>query len=484
MSVCRKLLAALLAAVSLPGLAAAAPLAERPNIVVVLLDNFGQEWLGCYGSETGRTPNIDRLAAEGVRAEHCYTPPVCGPSRIVLLTGRYPFRTGYTLHHDAGLYGGGGLDPVRDLIFPNVLHAAGYATGIFGKWQINDLYAEPDALARHGFDTHVVWPDALDVANLDDDEAGALGESDRRARRADDAGDAAAEREPLLGPGGAARRPARGADRPATAPTCFRTRPSISCERHRERAVPAVLPDGADARPVAQRAGRADAREPRREPPARSDLCRHGGLRRQAGRRAGRRARSARPAEEYDRRRRDRQRHRKPAGGPARTAATVHGGLYSLAEAGDRRRPAVQLPGAHSRRTNDSAGRFHRHFPDALRLRRRAAAAGPRLRRPLAGAVLRGDAGAKPPRDWIFYQYHTRRTVRDERFKLYSTGELYDADADRAETTNLAASDDAAVVAARTRLEKVLASLPPDSPPPFELRSQSAFKLRQAGELK
>src|SRR6187455_3465917 len=86
--------AAVLAAAA-PISAAAAPVKPR-NVVVVLLDNFGQEWIGCYGSESGRTPNIDRLAAEGVRAEHCYTPPVCGPSRIVLLTGRYPFRTGYT----------------------------------------------------------------------------------------------------------------------------------------------------------------------------------------------------------------------------------------------------------------------------------------------------------------------------------------------------------------------------------------------------
>jgi arylsulfatase A-like enzyme len=57
---------------------------SRPNIVFILLDNLGQEWLGCYGSEEGCTPNIDRLAREGVRIENCYTPPVCGPSRIVL----------------------------------------------------------------------------------------------------------------------------------------------------------------------------------------------------------------------------------------------------------------------------------------------------------------------------------------------------------------------------------------------------------------
>ena len=89
--------------------------AERPNIVVLLLDNVGQEWFRCYGSEENCTPNIDRLAAGGVRFSHCYTTTVCGPSRVELLTGRYPFRTGWYLHHDAALYSGGGLDP-RDAI--------------------------------------------------------------------------------------------------------------------------------------------------------------------------------------------------------------------------------------------------------------------------------------------------------------------------------------------------------------------------------
>ncbi|HEY6168233.1 MAG TPA: arylsulfatase A, partial [Verrucomicrobiae bacterium] len=49
---------------------------SRPNIVFILLDNVGQEWFGCYGSEERCTPNIDRLAKTGVRVEHCYTPPV------------------------------------------------------------------------------------------------------------------------------------------------------------------------------------------------------------------------------------------------------------------------------------------------------------------------------------------------------------------------------------------------------------------------
>ena len=112
---------------------------ERPNIVVILLDNVGQEWFGSYGSEENCTPNMDRLAATGVRFTNCYTTTVCGPSRVELLTGRYPFRTGWYLHHDAALYGGGGFDPQRETTFARVLRDAGYDTGIAGKWQVNNL---------------------------------------------------------------------------------------------------------------------------------------------------------------------------------------------------------------------------------------------------------------------------------------------------------------------------------------------------------
>src|SRR5215217_6648056 len=76
----------------------------KPNIVFILLDNVGQEWFGCYGSEENCTPNIDRLAQSGVRFSNCYTTVVCGPSRVELLTGRYPHHTGWYLHHDAALY--------------------------------------------------------------------------------------------------------------------------------------------------------------------------------------------------------------------------------------------------------------------------------------------------------------------------------------------------------------------------------------------
>ena len=146
----------------------------QPNVVFILLDNIGQEWFGCYGSEENCTPNIDRLAREGVRFQHCYTMPICGPSRTVLLTGRQPYRTGFTLHHDAALYSGGGLDPKREIIFPRLFRDAGYATGIAGKWQINNLYDEPDVMTRHGFAEHLVWPGSIDASRVSAGEHGGV----------------------------------------------------------------------------------------------------------------------------------------------------------------------------------------------------------------------------------------------------------------------------------------------------------------------
>jgi len=66
----------------------------RPNIVFILADDYGLDGVGCYGSDRFKTPNIDRLAAEGIRFENCYSTPLCGPTRCVFITGRYGFRTG------------------------------------------------------------------------------------------------------------------------------------------------------------------------------------------------------------------------------------------------------------------------------------------------------------------------------------------------------------------------------------------------------
>jgi arylsulfatase A len=121
--------------------------AERPNILFILVDDVGREVLGCYGGESYKTPNIDRLAESGLRFEHAYVMPMCHPTRICLMTGQYPFRLG---------------EP-RWGVFPkqfeqnslgNVLKRAGYATAISGKWQLTLLKNDPRQPNRMGFDEY------------------------------------------------------------------------------------------------------------------------------------------------------------------------------------------------------------------------------------------------------------------------------------------------------------------------------------------
>jgi len=461
--------------------ASAADVPAKPlNVVVVLLDNFGQEWLGCYGSESGRTPNIDRLAAEGVRAEHCYTPPVCGPSRVVLLTGRYPHSTGYTLHHDAGLYGGGGLDPVRDLIFPNVFHAAGYATGVFGKWQINDLYAEPDVLRRHGFDTHVVWPDALDTANMDDEKWArwhkAIAEHDVATTQAMLPLSESRYWNPVV-----LRDGTREVLTGQYGPDVFQAAAFEFLQHNREKPFllycPMVLTHGQSFNePVVPTPLNRDANRPLEEIYA--DMVHYadklvGDLVAELERLDLRKNTLVVLATDNG------TEHRITA---RKNGREVTGGLYTLTEAGIDvgllfNCPAL-IPGGRTVALTD----FTDIFPTVCEFAGVPLPAGRELDGRSLAAYLRGTVD-KPPREWMLCQYHKRRTVRDERFKLYSTGEFYDVAVDPAETTNLAASDDAIAVAARTKLQGVLDSLPPDAPPPFKLRSQSSFKLEREGKL-
>ncbi len=98
----------------------------KPNFIIIFTDDQGYNDLGCFGSETIKTPGIDKMASEGMKMTSFYAQPVSGPSRGALLTGRYPLRIG-----------GGWLTHSDEITIAEILKDAGYATGCIGKWDIS-----------------------------------------------------------------------------------------------------------------------------------------------------------------------------------------------------------------------------------------------------------------------------------------------------------------------------------------------------------
>lgn len=133
----------LLLIVSLGSFAAAAD-QPRPNIVMIMADDLGFECIGANGGTSYKTPVLDKLASEGVRFEHCYSQPICTPSRVKLMTGQYNVRN----------YAEFGLLPKSQTTFGNLLRDAGYATCIVGKWQLG---AEASLPGHFGFDEYCLW---------------------------------------------------------------------------------------------------------------------------------------------------------------------------------------------------------------------------------------------------------------------------------------------------------------------------------------
>lgn len=118
--------------------------ARKPNIILIMADDLGYECLGANGSDSYKTPNLDQLAAGGVRFDNCYVQPVCTPTRVQLMTGMYNVRN----YIEFGL-----LD--RDATtFAHPLKEAGYVTGIAGKWQLGRGKNLPQ---RFGFDEAYLW---------------------------------------------------------------------------------------------------------------------------------------------------------------------------------------------------------------------------------------------------------------------------------------------------------------------------------------
>lgn len=122
---------------------------KRPNIVVFLADDIGISGVSCYGSDSFKTPHIDKLAADGVRFDYGFSHPVCGPSRVCLMTGRYPFRTG-----GLGNQSSKQVSPRDQTPVSRLLQQAGYATFATGKWP---WLGHMEDAEGWGFDEMVTW---------------------------------------------------------------------------------------------------------------------------------------------------------------------------------------------------------------------------------------------------------------------------------------------------------------------------------------
>jgi len=133
------------------------PAEDAPNIVLIFVDDMGYGDLGCYGSKRNRTPNIDRLAAQGQRWTSFYSSgATCVPSRRGLMTGRHPV-----------LMGRANLAQARNRLLAAMLKRHGYATAILGKWHLagypKDFTTSPMHPLECGFDSHFGTPGSNDV---------------------------------------------------------------------------------------------------------------------------------------------------------------------------------------------------------------------------------------------------------------------------------------------------------------------------------
>lgn len=126
---------------------------RKPNIILIMADDFGYECLGCNGSASYQTPNLDKMADDGVRFTNCYSTPLCTPSRVKLMSGLYNFRN-YTEF---------GTMPAGQITFAHLLKKQGYQTCVAGKWQLVGFYEGSGYKGvgtypeQNGFDEHCLW---------------------------------------------------------------------------------------------------------------------------------------------------------------------------------------------------------------------------------------------------------------------------------------------------------------------------------------
>lgn len=161
--------------VSIANAADEKPKPERPNILFIFADDHGYQAMSCYGSKVNKTPNLDRIANEGMRFDRCFvTNSICGPSRAVVLTGKYSHLNGFI--NNRSTFNG------EQQTVAKLLQKAGYQTAVVGKWHLkstptgfdhyhilqgqgpyyNPAMKTPDGIVKHtGYTTEIITDEAL-----------------------------------------------------------------------------------------------------------------------------------------------------------------------------------------------------------------------------------------------------------------------------------------------------------------------------------
>ena len=146
------------------------PLLAKPNVVLIMADDMGYECISANGGRSYSTPVFERIALEGMRFTNCYSQPVCTPSRIKIMTGKYNWRN----------YDRFGHMPKGQTTFAHLMRDGGYATALTGKWQ---LWGGPDTASfesgttpeEAGFDEYLYWAYPFELSAADMGRYGAVG---------------------------------------------------------------------------------------------------------------------------------------------------------------------------------------------------------------------------------------------------------------------------------------------------------------------
>ncbi len=404
-----------------------------PNQIFILVDDMGRDWVGAYGS-SARTPNFDRLAAEGTRFESAWCTPVCTPTRVSMLTGQYPFHNGWVVHYDVPRWGGPGLDPKRFRTMGAMLREAGYVTAIAGKWQINDLRIDPTIMQQHGFDEHCLWTGV-------------------------EAGNPASENrywDPFLQTNGD-RRTHTG----KFGPDVTQAFVLDFIKRNRDRPFflyYPMIPVHAPNEPTPLN----------RANPPQGEAALYAGMVTYADQQVGELLRA------LDELGLTENTVIYFAGdNGSSTGGTLHGQPMPMAKAqvsdlGVHVPLIVRAPGlARAGTVSTALTDFTDLLPTMMELAGRPLAAGQGFDGRSLVNELRGAAAPAAQRDWVFTQYGARRAVRDQRYFYDNQGGFFDLTVDPLQKNNLTADTTPALVAEREKLSRVLVALPPDAAPPF-----------------